>query len=277
MNSNPFVYYKPESKDELVHLIKELVAVKKSYALYAGGTELVTMFRQGKGLVEAVVDLKGISELTEITQNGKVITIGSAVTLNQVIDVFESKSVKKALSAIADHSVRNKLTIGGNICGRLPYREAILPMLCRGAILTVLENDTLVCYEIGEIFDKRLKLNPNAVLWSVEINTDELAFEMSQRYTATTEIDYPIIHHYTSLNEGILKIALSGFSSFPIVSYFDYKDFQMAEDKLDFLMAPFKTQVKSDDRSSSEYRLSLLKVCTEEILKALAGKEGQHD
>lgn len=283
MNSNPFTYYKPESKEELVHLIDELGNLKKTYALYAGGTELVTMFRQGKGLVDAIIDLKGINELTQVVKSEKSVIIGAAVPLNQVIESVNNSAIQEALRAIADHTVRNKLTIGGNICGRLPYREAILPMLCRHAEVTVLEKGELVSYPIDKIFDKRLKLSPNAVLWTIKIGTQEMDFEKSQRYSATTEIDYPITHQYVAINEEKVMIALSGYSSFPISSSFDYEMLKASDDRLAFLMAPFVEHAKSDDRSSAEYRLALLKVCMEDVLEELSDKmrlndrEGQND
>lgn len=283
MNSNPFTYYKPDSKEELVHLIDELVDLKIAYALYAGGTELVTMFRQGKGLVDAVIDLKGISELTKVTKSENSVVIGAAVPLNQVIESVDNATIQEALRAIADHTVRNKLTIGGNICGRLPYREAILPMLCRNAEVTVLEKGNLVAYPIDKIFDKRLKLSPNAVLWTIKINTQEMVFEKSQRYSATTEIDYPIVHQYVAIDEEKVKIALSGYSSFPISSSFDFNKLKASGERLAFLMTPFVEHAKSDDRSSADYRLSLLKVCMEDVLEELSVKmslndgEGQND
>lgn len=274
MNSKPFIYYRPGSQAEIVALLDELSQKGLTYAFYAGGTELITQFRRGQGIVDAVIDLKGIESLKKIEFFEEKMVIGSAVPLNHVIDRTSIGSIKRALEGIADHTVRNTLTIGGNICGRLPYREAILPLLCREAQVTVLEEGLLNVYKLESLFDKRLKLKANALLWSIEVDTNPMALEISQRHTATTDVDYPIIHHYAVLDKDRLTIALSGFSNFPIYEQFDFLTLIEAEDKMNLLMAPFENQVKSDDRGSAEYRLALLNVCTKNIIEAVMANGG---
>jgi CO/xanthine dehydrogenase FAD-binding subunit len=80
-----------------------------------------------------VIDIKEISECRSAARQGEQVVLGAALSLNEVVDSKLFPLLSATCRRIADHTVRNRLTLGGNICGRLPYREAGLPLLVAGA------------------------------------------------------------------------------------------------------------------------------------------------
>ncbi len=55
-------------------------------------------------------------------------------------------------------TVRNRLSLGGNICGRLFYREAILPLLVSEAVMLVGSQNGIRRVPILNFFDKKASL-----------------------------------------------------------------------------------------------------------------------
>ena len=84
-----------------------------------GGTDLLVNLRRGIGSAAVLVDLSGISELSEITATADGVTIGAGVSLAKLARhalVANYHAVREAASVIAGPSHRNVGTVGGNLC-----------------------------------------------------------------------------------------------------------------------------------------------------------------
>lgn len=124
-----FVYFKPKSLSEAVALL----STQPNAAILAGGTDLVVEIKEGLQKPDAVVDIKGLTELGEIDCDGQTLRIGSLVTFTQIL---ESQVVRQYLpvlqemaGTVASGAVRNRATVAGNICSAVPCMDSG-PLLC---------------------------------------------------------------------------------------------------------------------------------------------------
>ena len=72
---------------------------------------------------------------------------------------------------MADHTARGKITLGGNICAQIFYREAVLPFLLADSQVVIVGPDGIRVSPINEIFHKQLQLKKGEFL--VQIATDK--------------------------------------------------------------------------------------------------------
>src|SRR5699024_4120102 len=127
-----FEYHRAYSVAEAIDLFARLRAEAKAPLFYSGGTEILTLMREQTQYIgtKAVIDLKSVPECRH---NGfdddNNLVIGSCVTLAEIEEMTAFPLFGQNCSRIADHTSREKITVGGNICGRIIYREAVLPLL----------------------------------------------------------------------------------------------------------------------------------------------------
>ncbi|MDL2259711.1 FAD binding domain-containing protein [Deltaproteobacteria bacterium OttesenSCG-928-K17] len=102
-------------------------------ALIAGGTDLMIDIRDGKFKGEALVDVKGIAEMRELKEDGGRISIGAAVSIEEL---RQSELVRKKLPALAKAAdkfaglqIRNQGTIGGNVGHAAPCGDTHPPII----------------------------------------------------------------------------------------------------------------------------------------------------
>src|SRR5581483_5207631 len=90
----------------------------------AGGQSLVNVMKTRVATPELVVDLNGIESLRGIASDGEALEIGAMTTYNAIVDSPEVAMARSILAevarTIADVQVRNRGTIGGNVCSNDP-------------------------------------------------------------------------------------------------------------------------------------------------------------
>ena len=113
-------YARPDSVDEAV----KLLAAREDARALAGGQSLVNVMKTRVASPELVVDLNGIDALRGIANEGGTLTIGAMTTYTAIVDAPEIASARPILAevarTIADVQVRNRGTIGGNVCSNDP-------------------------------------------------------------------------------------------------------------------------------------------------------------
>ncbi|UCG32645.1 MAG: xanthine dehydrogenase family protein subunit M [Phycisphaerales bacterium] len=128
-------YQAPTTIEDLVR-----AAAEKKATLLAGGTDLLP--RWSKGMVagpERVIDLKRIEQLKGVSRvNGEVV-IGACMTLSDIADdsvICETAPVlAEAAGRVACPQVRNRATIGGNLCNASPAADTAIPLILLDAVL----------------------------------------------------------------------------------------------------------------------------------------------
>ena len=135
----PFAYQAPTSIDQAVGLLA--TAAQRARPL-AGGTDLLVQLRHRLTELDLVVDLKRIPELTRIAFRPDTgLVVGAAVSCAQLCEHPDLKSqypgLADAASIIGGPAIRERATLGGNLCNAAPSGDAIPAMIVLGATCTV--------------------------------------------------------------------------------------------------------------------------------------------
>lgn len=132
-----------------------LEAEDRIYPL-AGGTDLMVGIRGGKFAARMLMDIKGLPELKVLAENENGITIGAAVTLNEIIlypPVRKNAPIlAEGCHSVGSYSIRNRATIAGNICNASPAADTSAPLYCLGAVVNVASSNGVRSVPINEFF-----------------------------------------------------------------------------------------------------------------------------
>lgn len=114
----------------------------ESSRVLAGGTDLLVSMKDKSITADVVVSLAKIARLrTQSYSRTKGITLGSMVTIAEVAESPVVRSVFPVLAQAAGKlgslQVRNRATIGGNICTARPSGETIGPLIAYDATVQV--------------------------------------------------------------------------------------------------------------------------------------------
>jgi aerobic carbon-monoxide dehydrogenase medium subunit len=130
-------YARPGTTDEALSLLAEQAGARP----LAGGQTLINVMKARAAAPDVLVDLNGIGELKgiELGSDGT-LTIGPMTTTSEIIASAEAKArpiLGEVCAQIADVQVRNRGTIGGNICSSDPTNHLPPLLVAVGAEMTV--------------------------------------------------------------------------------------------------------------------------------------------
>jgi carbon-monoxide dehydrogenase medium subunit len=130
-------YARPGTTDEALRLLAEHEGARP----LAGGQTLINVMKARAAAPDVLVDLNGIDELKEIElRSDGTLEIGPMTTTSQLIASQEARArpiLAEVCSQIADVQVRNRGTVGGNICSSDPTNHLPPLMVAIGAELTI--------------------------------------------------------------------------------------------------------------------------------------------
>jgi CO/xanthine dehydrogenase FAD-binding subunit len=140
---------------------------------YGGGTEIITLARDSKIESDVLIDAKHIPETRGLREEAGVLVFGSSVSLNTIVDTTSLGILRSCASGVADRTVRNSITLGGNVCGMLPYREAVLPFLLLDGSLTVVRPGSArpETRAFNDAFEKRLLVPPGSLVVDMRVSS----------------------------------------------------------------------------------------------------------
>jgi len=105
--------------------------------IIAGGTDLITRLREKRGVPNRLIDISNLPELQYIRDNSDVIEIGAATVFAKIaghslINKYAS-GLQTAARGVGSPQIRNRGTIGGNICNGSPAADTVPPLLALDA------------------------------------------------------------------------------------------------------------------------------------------------
>jgi CO/xanthine dehydrogenase FAD-binding subunit len=144
----PFDYYKPQDFDEAFKLLT--LPDKVVYPL-AGATDLSPHTRDGAWKPDAVVDIKGLPGLRDLTVEGlepccgcapgECLYVGAAVRMNEIarseLVCSHWDVLAQAAAAMGNEQVRNRATIGGNLGTASPAADSAPALFILDASLLI--------------------------------------------------------------------------------------------------------------------------------------------
>ncbi len=133
-----FDYVAPATLEEALTLLSEHGDEAK---VLAGGQSLLPVLRMRLNAPGVVVDISGIQELKEITDQGEAIRIGAGATYQDVLDsplVREHLGLlHKAVTEVADPQIRHRGTVCGALAHSDPAGDVGAPVLALDATMEV--------------------------------------------------------------------------------------------------------------------------------------------
>jgi carbon-monoxide dehydrogenase medium subunit len=130
-------YAKPGSVAEAL----ELLAANDGARALAGGQTLINVMKARAASPDMLVDLNGLEELKGIELAGDgTLTVGAMTTYSELMASAEAKArpiLGEVCATIADVQVRNRGTIGGNVCSNDPTNHLPPLMVAVGARMTI--------------------------------------------------------------------------------------------------------------------------------------------
>ncbi|MCJ8007403.1 FAD binding domain-containing protein [Lederbergia wuyishanensis] len=272
-------YYKPTNLPAAVELFQELRRANKQPMYFSGGTEILTFGRLNIDNPGSIIDIKGIPECAILNKNNQSLIIGASVPLTTIEKDNSFPLLTSVSSEIADQTARNKITIGGNICGKIFYREAVLPFLLADSYLLIASTQGVKQVPINTIFNKELRLEEGDLLVNIRTESVFLNFPfISRKIRKQWETGYPLITGTAMNVNGYLRMAFSGICPFPFRSLAMENEINNValpiESRIENAINQIPEPILNDIEGSNEYRLFVLKNLLMEFLLEMEGYDG---
>ena len=134
-------YARPASVEEAL----ELLAENDGARALAGGQTMINVMKARAASPDALIDLNGLDALKgiDLAADGT-LTIGAMTTYSELVASAEARArpiIGEVCAQIADVQVRNRGTIGGNLCSNDPTNHLPPLMVALGARMTIAARD----------------------------------------------------------------------------------------------------------------------------------------
>lgn len=270
-----FVYCRPDTLAEANEAYIQLKTEGKNPVYYAGGSEVITMSRAGSIQPGAVIDIKRIPECMLLSADSEGLHIGAACTLNQIKESRLYPLLSLSCGRIADHTNQCRITLGGNLCGTIIYRETSLPLLLADANITLLGSQGLRTVPFQRVFKGRMQLNPDEMVVQLHVPSWALhAPHYHVKRTTNEKIDYPLISMAAMWVDSQLRLAFSGICSYP------FRSFAMeavvndpslsCNERAEKIVKLLPEPAHHDIEGSGEYRMFVLENMIQTLLEGLS-------
>ncbi|MEH6889435.1 FAD binding domain-containing protein [Bacillus sp. JJ864] len=254
-----FEYYRPDSIQEAIRLFHQLDQEGKKPLYYGGGTEIITMGRSQRIRTKAVIDIKDLPECNICEWKDDKLLLGATLTITSVQEAKVFPLLGETAGGVADRTARNKITIGGNVAGRIRYREAVLPFLLADSTFVIAGTEGIKYVPVHQAFVEKLQLQKGEFL--VQMITERqyvTAPYYSVRKRQLEKIDYPLVTVAAIKHGGEIRMACSGLCAFPFRSFQIEADLNNKripfEKRIERALTHIPAPVLDDIRGSRAYR-----------------------
>ena len=261
-------YARPSSVADAVRV---LAATDGAVAL-AGGQTLLNVMKARAAAPDALVDLNRIDELRRIERGGDgSLVVGAMATLSQIRtseEVGEARPIlAEVVDQVADVQVRNRGTIGGNVCSNDPTNHLPPLMVALGAQMTIVGADGERTVPAEDFFlgVYLTAVGPGELLTRVTIpagGRDGFA-------SAPIGVDGTCIVNAAASLDGEARLAIGCVAAVPVLIRLRDSEPRSAREAV----RGAALDPPSDVHASADYRRHLAEVCAERAVRA-AGERG---
>lgn len=132
-------YLVPGSIAEALRQVGEEAARGRKARFLAGGTDLTVQLADGAPAPDALVDLSGLAELRGIRLDSTGLSIGAAVTLEELAGRTDLPAcLVQGVRAVGSPQIRCLGTLGGNLCNASPCGDTLTPAIALEGRLVLL-------------------------------------------------------------------------------------------------------------------------------------------
>jgi carbon-monoxide dehydrogenase medium subunit len=248
-------YVKPSS---LAEALAALAKDDGARAL-AGGQTLINVMKARAASPDALVDLNGLEDLKgiELGADGT-LAIGPMTTYTELVESAEARArpiLGEVCSQIADVQVRNRGTLGGNLCSNDPTNHLPPLMAAIGAEFTILGQNGERTVPASDFF---LGVYMTAVAQDELLTRITIPAGKRDGFAAVTlGVDGTCIANAAASMNGSLRIALGCVDAVPVIVEAESPDAVREAVRAAHLDPP------GDVHASSEYRAHLAEVLAE--------------
>lgn len=273
MISRDFIYCQADTLKEAAEAYQEYAKQGKQVYYYGGGSEIITMSRAGSICPDVVIDYKSIPECRVLETDGEYLAIGAALSLTAIKDSKRFPMLSSACGRVADHTNQCRITLGGNLCGSIRYRECSLPLLVSDAKLLLAYGKRTRTVPFSSVFQERMQLRPGELVVQALVPIDALDAPYAHIKKATREkIDYPLVGVTAMLLRDKLRVAFTGVCEYPfrsakVEAALNHRSKPILE-RIQAAIEHLPAQPVTDAESSGAYRLFLLERTLENLLSA---------
>lgn len=147
-----YSYFAPQTIPDALALLSQHEGAR----LLAGGTDVLPRIRKGTLQPPALVSIRRIAELTQVSFSDT-IRIGSAATIGALLEhpklCHEVPVLAQAMLNLGSQQVRNLATIGGNLINASPCADTAPPLLVLDARVEIVGSFGTRFSSLHELFD----------------------------------------------------------------------------------------------------------------------------
>ena len=260
-------YARPASVQEAVRLLSENDGARA----LAGGQTLINVMKARAASPDVLIDLIDLDELKGIDLGSDgTVSIGAMVTYSEILDSAEVRArpiLADVCAQIADVQVRNRGTIGGNVCSNDPTNHLPPLMVSLGATMTILGQDGERSVSAEEFFlgVYMTAAGPGELLTTISVppgKSDGFA-SVSIGKDGTC-----IVNAAASVNGGA-RVAIGCVDAVPVLLQTESTD----DDAVRDAVRGANLEPPSDVHASAEYRRHLAEVVA---VRAVAQAKAKH-
>jgi carbon-monoxide dehydrogenase medium subunit len=257
-------YSKPSSVAEALAKLAENDGARA----LAGGQTLINVMKARAASPDVLVDLNGLEELKgiDLAADGT-LSIGPMTTYTELMDSAEARArpiLGEVCSKIADVQVRNRGTIGGNLCSNDPTNHLPPLMAAIGAEFTIIGKDGERTVPASDFF---LGVYMTAVRQAELLTRIAIPAGKRDGFAAVTlGVDGTCIVNAAASMNGSLRVAIGCVDAVPVLVEADSPDTVREAVRAAGLQPP------DDVHASREYRAHLAEVLGERAARQAVEK-----
>jgi xanthine dehydrogenase FAD-binding subunit len=251
-------YFRPLTIDDYFTIFKDIA--NKDFTLFAGGTDLIPRYESGQILPKAIIDLKKLPDFAGIKKNENNIEIGAGTTIE---DIKNNDLIKKYFNSLYQSTIdfssvqiRNRATIGGNICNASPAGDTLPTLYAFNAKLLLLNKngDRTVSVDEFIVGPGQTTLKKGEILQAVILpllSSKSIFYKLGLREAmAISVINFAIVYDKNELTIAIGAVAPT------IIKLTGLKKYNVDQilDKIDRAISPI-----DDIRATAQYRRKALR------------------
>ena len=274
-----FQYFKPKSLKEASEL---LLQFGEDASILNGGSDLIVRMHEGLSHPKAVIDIKGIEGLNEITfDKEKGLTIGACVNMKDMekhpILLEKFMVLAEASHTVGSCQVRNRATMVGNITNASPLADTATPLLALDAFVQVYSSEGAKEISIHDffVFVRKTCLKTGDIVTGVRIPPySENVFGHYQKHARRDAVDLSTVCASVVKANGTIRIALGSVAPTPVrarkaEAFLVGKELSTEVIEEAANIAVSEVSPITDIRATKEYRQEIVKVLVKRGLEEM--------
>ena len=189
-------YASPSSVEEATGVLAGALSAQ----VFAGATDVVPQIRAGRKQPEILVDLKGIKELLNVSNEATHWRVGAATPTARLTENSDFSSefpgLSEAAGLIGSDQIQNRSSLGGNLCNGSPAADSVPAMVVNGVRAVVAGGSGSRTVPVSEIVTGPGKTSLADDEFIVEFEIDHMPDHTGDAYLRLiprTEMDIAVV------------------------------------------------------------------------------------